>query len=145
MPQRRRTALYAAALAGGVFEVALFLPWYGGYEDSGPYHATAWSSYDWFDILAASLAAIAILCALVQTVVAARREALLNFVAAAIGALLAIGVVVRGLGGHADHDFGLTDPLVGIFVALAASVALVAAELLARSCVSDRTSAHDHA
>ncbi|TMK40514.1 MAG: hypothetical protein E6G56_07585 [Actinobacteria bacterium] len=105
----RRAILASAAL---ILLGALFLPWYSGVEDSGPYSTSGWNAFDELNV---GFAAVAV-AVLISTVAQVRVvDAGVRVLAAA-----AAGICFYRIFTPADGDFALGNPAAGPFVALAA-------------------------
>lgn len=103
-------AASSTALAG-----SLWLPWFHGEGDGGPYTETGWSSFDSLDIVLTSGAGIALLAIGIGSRIPSRRP----FVPFFIGVVAAGFAGSEAILGHADHDPSAGRPEIGVFVALA--------------------------
>jgi hypothetical protein len=132
----------AAAVATGVLPASLFLRWFSGYEDSGPYSASGWSAFNYWDI-ALTLAAFAAFLAIAAIVVWPRHAESLALVPGLVGVTVFALALFRGLLGHADEDPALRTPEVGVYVAMAAAAILsVAAAVLRGTQQSEARAIH---
>ncbi len=134
----RSTATWRWLGAGASLALAasLWLPWFHGVDDSGPYSLTGWESFEAADIGLVIGCAVAALCLAISAPVTRR----------VLAAPLLVGVVSvvfaggEALSGHPDHDPTADLPSAGVFVALASGLILAIAAQRLRTTFRPRDS-----
>lgn len=109
-----------AAVSSVALVATLWLPWFHGVEDGGPFDETGWSSFDSADVGLAVGCAVSLL-AIATCSIAGKRILAVPLV---VGIVSAAFAGAEAISGHADGSTTAIHPRVGVFVALTCGLLL---------------------